>query len=95
MNLDYLIPGQCPKDYSPTVEGNKAISRLPSTWLVKSLEIQGYLKQKYESSLYFISLWLLTYIFSLITKLYVEFENLLVGNFSQGRETLRHSFLKK
>ena len=95
MNLGYLITGQCPKDYSPTVEGNKTISRLPSTWLVKSLEIQGYLKQKYESSLYFISLWLLTYIFSLITKLYVEFENLVVGNFSQGRETLRHLFLKK
>lgn len=31
MNLGYLITGQCPKDYSPTVEGNKAISRLPST----------------------------------------------------------------
>lgn len=28
MNLGYLITGQCPKDYSPTVEVNKAIPRI-------------------------------------------------------------------
>lgn len=62
---------------------------------MKSLEIQGYLKQKSDSLIYLISLRLFTYIFSVIAKFHMEFENLAVGHFSQGKETLRHLFLEK